>query len=276
MKTILVPVDFSDASFNSAHYAASLANIFNAAMILVHGYQNPGDIDEMPMNILNDPDRELQEIKEDLLNENIEILRKKFTIKISGIVKEGWVLDIIKETAKELNADLIVMGRKGKGKSNSVFGSTTTTLIRKSDRPVLVVPEGADFISLHDITLAVDFNFETSPGDYRFLRMLADKSDSFIYILNVRTKGLELSVNESSQKITIAHSFAHIGHDFFTIEDEDVDEGIEDFMDMHSSDLLVMIGHRRNFFERLFNKSNTKEMSEETRIPLLVLPDQNL
>ncbi|MEO6136615.1 MAG: universal stress protein, partial [Ginsengibacter sp.] len=62
MKTILAPIDFSDASFSSADYAASLANIFNAELILVHAYINPSTIDEMPRELFTVPETELDEV----------------------------------------------------------------------------------------------------------------------------------------------------------------------------------------------------------------------
>ena len=40
MKNILVPIDFSDALFNAVSYAAFLANVFNARLILVHAYDH--------------------------------------------------------------------------------------------------------------------------------------------------------------------------------------------------------------------------------------------
>jgi nucleotide-binding universal stress UspA family protein len=89
MKNIVVPVDFSDASYNAANYAAMMANIFNANIILVHAYINPSAIDDTPAHLLNQPEKELREVKEDQLYEYVEILRKKYTIRIEGVVREG-------------------------------------------------------------------------------------------------------------------------------------------------------------------------------------------
>lgn len=274
MKTILVPIDFSDASFNSANYAASLANIFNAELILVHAYLNPGSIDEMPRELFVAPGEDLQEIKERLMEEDVEILRKKFTVKIKGTVKEGIASQVIETTSAEVAADLIVMGVKGKGKSNSIFGSTTNITMRKSHIPVLVIPEETNFHSFNTITLASDFTLETQFNDYRLLKNIAERFDSTIQIVNVRKKNSPFTPEELSEKLNISHSLPGIKYNFYTIEDDDVEDGIEDFLDTYPSSLLVMVARKRNFFERLFGKSNTKEMSKETDIPLLVLQDQ--
>ncbi len=59
-----------------------------------------------------------------VMEDEIKAFSKKNTVKVIGSVNEGYTLDII----LGLPADLIVMGMKGRGKSNSVFGSTTSML----------------------------------------------------------------------------------------------------------------------------------------------------
>jgi nucleotide-binding universal stress UspA family protein len=274
MKNILVPIDFSDASFNAANYAASLANIFDADLILVHAYANPMDIDKMPTSLLLEPEKELQEVKEDLLKENIEIIRKKFTVRIRGFVKEGLASLIIQKAAKENKVDLIVMGMRGKGKSTLMFGSTTTIIMRKSSVPVIVIPKGIEYQSTSVITLASDFDQKTESGNYTLLKQLATKSDALIQIVNVRKKLSDLSPGEIACKLSIAKAFAEINHNFHTIKGSNADEEIQKFIESHPTDILAMVAHKHTIFERVFGTIHTKEMSHKTKIPLLVLQDK--
>ncbi|MGN6540913.1 MAG: universal stress protein, partial [Ginsengibacter sp.] len=59
MKNILVPIDFSDASFNAVSYAAFLANAFNAELILLHAYNN-GVISENGNTEIDNPSEEVE------------------------------------------------------------------------------------------------------------------------------------------------------------------------------------------------------------------------
>ena len=274
MKNIIVPIDFSDASYNAANYAAMLANIFNANIILVHAYLNPSSIDITPDHLLNQPEKELSQVIEDQLKEYVEILRKKYTIRIEGLVKEGAATPKILEVSDNKNADLIVMGMKGKGKSNSVFGSNTTLVMRRSSIPVLVLPEKIEFKNIEVITLASDFDTDTELSNYSLLKKIALKNKAFIQILNVRKKDAELSTDEMSGKLRTAAAFEDLKHQFYMIKDDEVDEGIEDFLEDHPSDLLVMVARKRNLFDRIFKSSHTRKMSYETEIPLLVLQDK--
>ena len=271
MNTILVPVDFSEASYNASDYAASFSNMHNYEMVLVHAFTNPSGIDEMPTGFVFEPGKELWSIKKDLLDEYIEIIRKKYTIRVKGIVREGNATPTILEVADDENAEIIIMGMKGKGKSNSLFGSNTTSVMSKSTVPVLLIPEVVKFKNMEVITLATDFDADTDYNDYSVLRKIAQKCSSFTQILNVRKKDSQLTADEITGKINTASAFENLECEFFEIKDDEVDEGIEDFLEDHPSDLLVMIARKRNLFQRIFGISHTKRMSYETEIPLLIL-----
>lgn len=274
IKTIVVAVDFSDSSFNAANYAASLANIFNAKLVLVHAYINPMAIDQLRAELSGQLDKELSEVLEDFMKENVEILQKKFTVKIDSFVKEGPATSVLEECIQNTIADLVVMGMKGKGKSSSLFGSTTLAHIRKSKVPVMVIPEKAKFKSIETITLASDFDEETGIGNYDLLKAIADRTKAYVQILNVRKKGLKLTPAEISGKLNTRFAFKEINHNFYTVEDDEVEEGIEDFLEDYPSDILVMLSRRHNFFKRVFGTIHTRKMIYETEIPLLVLQDK--
>lgn len=274
IKKIIVAVDFSDASFNAANYAASMSNIFNAELVLVHAFMNPMAIDQMSAELSGQTNKELVDVLEDFMKQNIEILEKKFTVKIDSVVKEGPASVVLDHCVRERNADLVVMGMKGKGKSNSLFGSTTLTHIRKSKVPVLVIPVKAEYKSIETITLASDFGQETDLSNYEILKNIAERNHAFIQILNVRKKETKLSAAETAGKLKTSMAFNETGHKFYTIEDNEVDGGIADFLEKNPSDMLVMLSRRHNFFKRIFGTIHTRKMMYETEIPLLVLQDK--
>jgi nucleotide-binding universal stress UspA family protein len=71
----------------------------------------------------------------------------------SILVSEGFAADEILQKAAELNCDLIIMGTHGKGfMANTFLGSTAKRVLRRTRRPVFVVPlpKGDTAITLHD------------------------------------------------------------------------------------------------------------------------------
>ena len=274
MKNILVSIDFSAASHNALRYAVSLSEIFNSKVTLLNVVP--------PALLLGeeaDRDRiiQIQEqiaTNEDLMVKEIKTISKNHKTQMQGFVYEGSPSSVIEEMGKENKSDIIIMGMKGKGKSNSVFGSTVTAIVRKSSIPVLIIPEDAIYQSIDTITFATDFDASTKNDSYSLMMQIAKKYNSFIQILNVQKKGKPMSDKEFIGKMGTQHSLETLKHSFNTIEDASVIEGINKFTEEKPCDLLAMIAHKHSFFERMLGKIHTKNMSHETRIPLLVLQNK--
>ena len=71
MKTILVATDFSPAATNAANYAAEMARVIDANLLLLHVYQIPVGYLEVPIPVsLEDlrmgAERQITELKEQL------------------------------------------------------------------------------------------------------------------------------------------------------------------------------------------------------------------
>lgn len=274
MKNILVPIDFSAASHNAAKYAVSLAEIFNSKAIFLNVVADSLIIDEEAAEATISMRQELIVNNKDLMTKEIKAFSKNHKAKIQGYNEEGSPSDVIMAMANEKKPDMIIMGMKGKGKSNSVFGSTVTAIVRKSSIPVLVIPENAIYQSIDTITFATDFDRGTGSESYSLLMEIAKKYSAFIQILNVQKIGKQMSDNEFVGKMGTHYSFESMKHSFNTIEDANVIEGINKFIEEKPCEILVMIAHKHSFFERMLGKVHTKKMSYETKIPLLVLQNK--
>lgn len=273
MKNILVPVDFSKASYNAAEYALSLAEHFHAKIILINAVAPSVMVDDSILASVMITQAEILDASKEALDKEIKSLSEK-TISPEGFVMEGYPSDMIKKIAEEKHADLIVMGMKGKGKSNSVFGSTTTAIIRKSNFPVLVIPEDAVYHPINTITLATQFHYDIERERYALLISIAKENNSFLHLLNVQKPEKEMKNKEVVGKMREHFAFAGLKHSFHSMEDKNVIEGINRFIEENPSDVLAMMAHKHSFFERMLGKVHTREMSYATKIPLLVLQDK--
>jgi len=204
----------------------------------------------------------------------IKALSKNHKLKMQGQVEKGSPSNVILEVVKETQPDIIIMGMKGKGKSNSVLGSTVSAIVRKSSVPALIIPENASYQSIDTITFATDFDPGTRIDSYSLLMEIAKKYNAFIQLLNVQKKRKTISDNEFIVKMGTHYSFEMMKDSFNTIEDANVIEGINKFIEEKPCEILVMIAHKHSFFERMLGKVYTKKMSYQTKIPLLVLQNK--
>jgi len=274
MKNILVPMDFSKASLNAAKYAVSFAEALGANLHLLNVIPAPGIIDDSILASVLIMQAELPENNHRLMKEEVDSLSKKANVEIKSVVAEGLPSDVIAEVAKELKADLIIMGMKGKGKSNSVFGSTATAVIRKSGFPVLVIPENGDYQPIRNITFASDFDPDVESDSYDLLIKLAQKLNIPVYVLNVQKKNCALGAERTIGKMKTSLAFSSLHPEFHSVYDRNVEEGIHMFIEKNPTDVLAMVAHPHNLFERMFGTVHTKEMSYQTKIPLLILNDK--
>lgn len=270
MKNILVPTDFSAESENATEYAAALAQDFNAKLILVNIIVPPIVIEDTSASAYLMTKTEILDRDKKLLKKEIEKFSKKFSLKVEGFIREGSPSEIIMQFARSKHADVIVMGMKGKGKSNSIFGSTTVMVMRKSEVPVFVIPPNTRFVPIRIITFASEFDIEKE--NYSMIEELAEKYNATLQVVNVQKDEEVMSVENAIGKMEANLAFVKLDHHFKTVENKSVERGISDFLEKNPSDILAMVAHKHTFFKRVFGVVHTKQMSYQTTIPLLVIP----
>ncbi len=270
MKNILVPIDFSEASRNASEYAAALAKDFSAQLILINIIVPPIVIEDTSASAYLMTEAEIVERDKKLMKNEIEKLSKKFNVKVEGYIRKGSPTEIITQLTSSTHADLVVMGMKGRGKSNSIFGSTTVTVMRKSAAPVFIIPQTSNFKPIRTIAFASEFDVEKE--NFSLIEELAETYNAKLEIVNVQKNENLMSVENAIGKMEANLSFVELDHHFNTVESKSVERGINDYLEKNPSDILAMVAHKHSLFRRVFGIVHTKEMSYQTQIPLLVLP----
>lgn len=142
MKTILVPIDFSDGTHQVLTAATHLAHKEDAEVHLVH--VAAPDPDFVPYDA--GPQVVREQVAEDLREEHRELQKLAADLSESGIkasarMVQGATVETILELAEKDGADCIVMGTHGHGALHRlVLGSVAEGVIRSAQCPVLVVP----------------------------------------------------------------------------------------------------------------------------------------
>jgi nucleotide-binding universal stress UspA family protein len=272
MQTIVVPTDFSPEARNAALYAAELAKIFNSRLLLFHAYMLPTPVSEVPYVMVTVD--ELQRENETLLNKEIEQLSESYGVKTEGIVRIGIPSDEIRVLSEDLNIDLVVMGMKGAGGIDKMIGSTTTNSIRKLRTPVLVIPHHYTFSAIKNITYATDFSYTSSIHLFAVMLDLAKVFHAKIHVINVHKTNEDMKPAQVAGRRALENMFERIDHTFHDVTHQSIMQGINQYMQTHNSELLVMVEHKQSFLERIFSKDHTTAMAYETKTPLLVLQDK--
>ncbi len=186
MKTILVPTDYSDTANNALQYAVGLAEFCHANIILLHAYQIPVPTGEVPVMMISPQDLDKDNAMRIHKLERELVSQTSGSLKFESVVRAGFASDEIIDTAKEKNADLIVMGVTGGNKLEEILmGSSTISVIRHAKTPVLVIPKDARFKKIQKIVLAYDYHDEMKEDVMKKLKEFVQLFKAKVLVLNV-------------------------------------------------------------------------------------------
>lgn len=269
MKRILVPTDFSPVAENALNYAIEIAAKFKSELLLYHVYNFHRKID-FNWNFPEDEQPYVKNIERQMNFTKLKFMPK---IKQKGIafqtrIEEDNVLSLFGRKVKSHNISLIIMGSKGaSGLEKVIFGSVAATALEMAEVPVLVVPSNHSFIPIKQIVLATDLN-EVSTNILSPLQKLAYNFDAKVTILNVNT-GLSIGTPQKNNLNLKDVETTYKEIPMF----RSINESINDFVIKNRFDLICMARREKGFYESFFKKSITKNQVYNSRIPLLVLPD---
>ena len=139
MKTILVPVDFSDVTTAVLSAAQTLAQAFGSKIILLHVSEPEPDF----VGFESGPQTVRMSVARDFHTEHRRLEELKGTLVVESLALhiQGPMAEKILLQAAEHGADLIVMGSHGHGALYELLvGSVTSSVLKSAVCPVLVVP----------------------------------------------------------------------------------------------------------------------------------------
>lgn len=272
MKTILVPTDFSKAAVNATEYAINLANRMNAKVMLLHVYNVP----IMPYTdvpVVYPMPQELHQDAERLLEKQVQNFKKKvINAEISFKAVMGLPVNEIEQQAKDVA--FIVMGMRDAGKlSELLIGSVATAVIKTVDIPVFLIPENVTYKDPSKIVLATDYSLKTRMEVLEPLKELIRLYNSKLFIVNIKTDQDTLVENVIAET-RVEEKFADTDHLYYFPENENLVDGINEFINHKQADLLAIMPHRYNWLEGLFHSRSSKKLAFHTHAPLLALPDK--
>ncbi|MES2139991.1 MAG: universal stress protein [Bacteroidota bacterium] len=272
MKTILIPIDFSEVSKNAAEYGIQFANERNAKLILFHVFHIPvyagDDLSFIP------PYDELEKGNMIAMERFEKELREKylFTNPIENIIKSGFLISEIVDIVEEEEIDLIIMGISEAGKlSEILLSSSSIGVIKNTNCPTLVVPEGVKYRPINTIVLACDdIEKIADTSAAKQITEFVELFNSKLIVLNVidSFENLDQEVLLEAKKEVL---FGDLNYSVLFIEGDDLIKNINNFVEKNNADLLIMIPRKHAIFSKLFSESNTKKMAFNSHIPLLAI-----
>jgi nucleotide-binding universal stress UspA family protein len=258
MTTVIVPLDFSETSFNAAHYAAAMYRRRTDITVILYHYYSGGEDATVSESYLNS-------LKEELFSQcpNIEVFQE---------TGDNFI-DCLAAYAHIKGAYMIVMGLTGKSPLAQRFsGSNTLKMAEKDVCPVLVVPPDATYKAISNLLIVSEMKYvEETPVLVAVKRILTDFKPA-LHVLNVdSTHYISLTTAFKEERDKMEVLLAEFKPEFYFMRLFDFHESVNLFVEDKQIDMIIIGPKHHSFFDRLFKTQHTKTMIYQSKVPVLAV-----
>ena len=273
IQKILVPVDFSVCSANALQVAGQLTQAFKAELTILHAFQIPATHGEPgSASMVNGLSEEVENEAKQNLKEMLAEFHSFGHIHYKSLIIHVYPTEAIESALEKELFDLIVMGTRGStGIEEKLIGSNTYSVIKNTTIPVLAIPQDQKISDFTDIAFAGDYMKIEERGIFVVLLEICKFFNSTIHILHVDENEENITTDEAFEARKFKQYFKNVNHNYFFINNSDIEAGIYEYLESHKINLLVMIPRKHKVFERIFKESLTKKVACHAKIPLLSL-----
>ncbi len=274
---ILFPTDFSPVAHNAFTYAVEMASKLEASIHVLHVYRKPEIKSMYVPHALEEFNSSFDLHKFSNFKEEISYLRQlsaeygNENLLLNFALEEGEnEVNTILKYANQENVDLIILGTTGAGAIKEMFfGSVAGEILENSDCPVLAIPAKAKFDgNIDQIAFATDFKSESFQPLQWTINFCA-QFESVLHVVNVDTAHTEFFSGRMETLKTMFQETEKI--QCHVLPGNEVEKELSNFLLEEKIDFLVMVTHKRNWIQELFQYSRTKNLSHQAKIPVMSL-----
>jgi nucleotide-binding universal stress UspA family protein len=277
IKSILVPVDFSDVAANAFNFALRLADKYPARVDLLYcmptALSSPG-MDRILVARAGELEQEAKESMADFRRRGIDAAMKELTgiPEVCSLIKAGDLEPIVSKRIEAGEVDLIVMGSVGEDKPlSNLVGTNTIYMIDEASVPVLIVPDEATYRPPSRICYATDLEHLDPFQINDVLDLFAPFKPDVDFVYVAKTDQEETEYTMDLLRRVVDRPDIHDRISFIRLRGKNEVDTLLRFAQTSSADLLVMNRPRRGWLERLWKKSSTREAMLKSEMPLLIL-----
>jgi nucleotide-binding universal stress UspA family protein len=275
MKTLIVPTDFSPIAKNAADYAFDMAQAIGASMLLLNVYNVPVSISEVPVVLVSEEESRAMAMNEiSKLKAEYET-RSAGKLKIYAETRLGVLEDELEDLCKKLDPFAVVMATKGASAVERIlFGSNTLTALKHLSSPLIIVPPGTKYRALKKIGFACDLRKVVETTPVKLIETLVTTFNAELHVLNIDYGNKYYNKETPEEILHLNMMLNNIKPYYHYLECEDVEDGINRFVEKNDIDLLLVIPKKHRLLDSIFHKSHSRELALHTKIPMMAIHEE--
>jgi nucleotide-binding universal stress UspA family protein len=260
MKNILVPVGSSKNAKSHLQYAVDFAKEFQATLYIVQVYNVYTKAGTM-IKIDHILERESQAFLNNLVS---QIDTKGVDVQIRTL--KGKLIDTLELACKKGEIDLILVEPRTNSIKDEVFlGKTSGKIIKQTQIPALIVPEGYVYKPITRILLAVKSAILKKENSLKPLVGIKEKFKAVVNLLLVKTTYYnegDFDVNETLKDLVT---------NITQTENATTFQGVLEHYKSNDPDMLCVVRRKRGFFTKKWEKNTILKKDFHSTRPVLVL-----
>lgn len=274
---ILVPIDFSEQSLIALSQSYTLAKNISAEVILLYVIDEVNPMVKMFIKGLDEIRGAVESNLKSLADEKI----KETGLKISSIVEEGKIYQVINDVAKKMQATFIVMGTKGVD-SSKFIGSNALKVVKTAPCPVITIKGKEHNKGCNKIVLPLDLTKETSDKVNKAIE-IAKIFNAEIWAVSVLLTGKEDVVSKLKDQLVLVQNYITKNEVKCTAEmikilkkDDKLSHAVIAYAEKINADLVMIMTQQEKDIKEFFIGSHAREVINLSDIPVLsVQPSVN-
>lgn len=177
----------------------------------------------------------------------------------------------LNEYARYFDADLIVSGSRNAGTFlETLFGSDTERMVRKTDFPMIILKEESDTSGINDIGLAIDLDEDNQHGIDEVIDF-ADSLDAKLQLVHVITDEEKITPDFAINKLRDLAIGKHLkNYAINVVNNSSLEHGLRGFIRKYKPDMIAVLSQGKGKLHNLIYGSNTEDIIKETDKPVFV------
>ena len=260
MHHILVPIGSTESARNTLQFAIDFAAEIQAKIFVFSAYSSFSKAGTM-INIDSIIERETNLYIKTLLN---TVDTKDVEIKM--ISAKGNVVESVLYIDEEIGIDLIILGAKSNSIRQEIFlGKTAGSLVKRTELPMLTVPDGYKFVPIKSILMAFKSGIVKKRASLKPLQFIVENFKAKVDILLVKTP------NYTEEDMQLDKAVDKLKSSLTITENATTFQGVLEHINSFNPGLLCVFRRKRGFFMKLWEKSTILKSEFYTNVPLLII-----
>ncbi|WP_025743241.1 universal stress protein [Aquimarina pacifica] len=279
MKRILIPVDFSNNSYNALFYATQLLKAQSCQFYILNTFEVKTPVltsridtskgDRIYKQLSNASQEGLAETFHAITRDTEDDNHNFETISVSKNL-----ITTINKTIVKKEIDLVVMGTKGATKAKQIFMGSNTVKVLQSikDCPVLIVPDEFTYEKPIEIAFPTDLKRFYEKEELKSLLEIASLFDSAIRIFHIHEEEKldDIQAYNYNALKRYLKNFTNSIHWISKFTQKA--RLINDFIEQQEINMLIMVNYKHSLIESITREPIIKRIGFHPIKPFLVVP----